>query len=437
MSLFMATNAEDENARRTRKAVEALRQEAEKRSSVYGQWYFASAWEMSGEKAKHIFTTLFPLKKGCAPPREPDTRQYGQVKMVRGVLASKEIWTVISGLADARKFSLPGLPALPLVAHLYLENRPAWYGSRWPTFSLGYALNRYQFHIPSEYEARAPSEPAFSASLPIYPSVGRAIQDFCGVHGPLHSELNEEFQILLPDYRARICSVKLSSSRIRIECEHFGMDPRDFVGKMYLNGAFGHVHHDFEIGTPAVEMSVSGFPHELLVAILARTGNELIDQVRYGAAPSSPQPGVEVELGPQDLEEIILAGESETLEFKSDFPKKREGIAISAVAMANRKGGTVLLGVDDNGQIVGFEGDKPEEAVRNVLRDYCEPPLEPKVDVIDCRGKQVVRIEVQEGTNKPHWIKGKGPYIRSGSTNRIATRFEIDQMTGGQPHGWF
>jgi ATP-dependent DNA helicase RecG len=102
-------------------------------------------------------------------------------------------------------------------------------------------------------------------------------------------------------------------------------------------------------------------------------------------------------------------------------------IAKSAVAMANTRGGTIFLGVDNNGIITGFQGDKPEEKIRDLLKD-CDPPLTPKVNLIRHNLGLVVRISVSEGTDKPYTVKGRGIIVRSGSTDRAATRYEIDQM---------
>ena len=53
----------------------------------------------------------------------------------------------------------------------------------------------------------------------------------------------------------------------------------------------------------------------------------------------------------QELKKLIASGESQTLEFKASFSNEAvESIA----AFSNTNGGTVLLGVADNGQIPGL-----------------------------------------------------------------------------------
>ena len=68
---------------------------------------------------------------------------------------------------------------------------------------------------------------------------------------------------------------------------------------------------------------------------------------------------------PISLEDMIAEGESDELEFKSTLrwdlkegtvSKKLEEVVLKTVAaFANSQGGTLLIGVDDERQIVGLE----------------------------------------------------------------------------------
>ena len=50
------------------------------------------------------------------------------------------------------------------------------------------------------------------------------------------------------------------------------------------------------------------------------------------------------------FDQLLFAGESQTLEFKTSFDK---AAVESLVAFANAQGGTVLVGVSDTGEVVG------------------------------------------------------------------------------------
>ena len=62
----------------------------------------------------------------------------------------------------------------------------------------------------------------------------------------------------------------------------------------------------------------------------------------------------------QSLKKLLLSGESETVEFKTSFGK--EAIE-TLVAFANTKGGTILIGVNDKGEVAG--GKIGQEIIQN------------------------------------------------------------------------
>lgn len=53
-----------------------------------------------------------------------------------------------------------------------------------------------------------------------------------------------------------------------------------------------------------------------------------------------------------DVEKLISTGENEEIEFKENFDFK--GIVETAIAFANKRGGVILVGVRNNGTVVGL-----------------------------------------------------------------------------------
>ena len=45
---------------------------------------------------------------------------------------------------------------------------------------------------------------------------------------------------------------------------------------------------------------------------------------------------------------------------------------------------------------------------------------------IELDGKKIDIVEIKEGDNKPYIVMKRGPFVRRGSSDRIATRFELD-----------
>ena len=77
---------------------------------------------------------------------------------------------------------------------------------------------------------------------------------------------------------------------------------------------------------------------------------------------------------PPSLEEMILAGESLTMEFKKSATSMKK-ILSTVTAFANTLGGTMVFGVDDIGCVVGLDCNVTEmmRGIAGNLRDCCIP----------------------------------------------------------------
>ena len=132
-----------------------------------------------------------------------------------------------------------------------------------------------------------------------------------------------------------------------------------------------------------------------------------------------------------ELLELIANSENSGIEFKRDDVRP-EQIAREIIAMANLKGGRVLLGVEDDGTITGLTRVDCERWVMDtVFHRYVDPPLIPYYEEIQTDRGRVAVITVSEGTTKPYAvIQNDRPdiYIRTGSTNQLATREQIIRM---------
>jgi ATP-dependent DNA helicase RecG len=129
----------------------------------------------------------------------------------------------------------------------------------------------------------------------------------------------------------------------------------------------------------------------------------------------------------------VRSGESDSIEFKVEFAKNRDKIAIAAVAFANQRSGTIFVGVDDEGQMIGVSGETIKETLANILRDRCEPVLDFGIQPATVQEKQINVVTVTQGKDGPYQVKDRGFYIRTGVTNRLITRYELDAMYGARP----
>lgn len=70
----------------------------------------------------------------------------------------------------------------------------------------------------------------------------------------------------------------------------------------------------------------------------------------------------------QDRPRLRARGEGQEIEFKQQFPDQVSDLAKEIAAFATSNSGTVLIGVRDNGDLVGLEGCKEAEARDGFLR---------------------------------------------------------------------
>lgn len=125
--------------------------------------------------------------------------------------------------------------------------------------------------------------------------------------------------------------------------------------------------------------------------------------------------------------------ENKTTEFKREYV---EDIKNTIVAFANCDGGTLYIGVNDDGTVCGVDNvDGTMLRVTNAIRDAVRPDITVFVscyhDVMD--EKPIVCVTVQRGTARPYYLHGKGirpegVYVRQGASTVPATDAAILNM---------
>ena len=122
--------------------------------------------------------------------------------------------------------------------------------------------------------------------------------------------------------------------------------------------------------------------------------------------------------------------ESENIEFKA---KLSDEIYKEVIAFANTDGGTIYIGVDDEGNVIGLENvDDSYTRLTNGIRDAIQPDVTMFIRYV-LQEDKVIRIEVGEGIYKPYYLKSKGlkpngVYVRQGASSAPASQELIRKM---------
>ena len=125
--------------------------------------------------------------------------------------------------------------------------------------------------------------------------------------------------------------------------------------------------------------------------------------------------------------------ETETVELKSIV---MDDIKKEIIAFANCDGGTIYVGVADDGKVLGVENaDECALQISNMVRDAVKPDVTMFIhyETLAYEGKDVVVVNIQRGTNRPYYLAKKGlrpegVYVRQGYSSVPATDTAIRQM---------
>jgi hypothetical protein len=233
----------------------------------------------------------------------------------------------------------------------------------------------------------------------------------------------------LPNYGARIREINISSTMLKVSIETKAESPADIIGKLhYTNGKeTAKEDIDFDTNEASSIRSLKFKPQFFHFILLSRKNGEILDERRFGFGWDLPK-GVSVDIPEYELLELIKNGENQTVELKEKIGESTE-FAETVIAFANQQGGVIVLGVNDKTTIVGLDNrDNHKDTITNIISSHCEPSIDYTVEERILQEKKLMLVKVMEGKDKPYMLRERGAYIRVNGTDRIATRFELDEF---------
>ena len=118
----------------------------------------------------------------------------------------------------------------------------------------------------------------------------------------------------------------------------------------------------------------------------------------------------------KSISELIKEAENHFIELKEQFS---EGVLKTISAFANTNGGVILIGVNDDKEVVGVNLKVGEfEDIINKIENAIG--FHPEIEVVPFKGKELIRINVQKSSIP---IKYKGIYYkRVGNTTKAVPK---------------
>lgn len=125
--------------------------------------------------------------------------------------------------------------------------------------------------------------------------------------------------------------------------------------------------------------------------------------------------------------------ETNTVEYKLKVTDK---ILKEVLAFANVAGGTIFIGVDDSGDVIGIEDiDNQYTQLTNMIRDGISPDITlfTSSEIVVENGRRYIKLVVSVGSSRPYYLRSKGlrpegVYVRQGASSVPASMEQIREM---------
>ena len=403
------------------KIVEKIVNTIEARRDSYGSVLVKSAIVKQGETWENSVTKILPLHKSDLYTTK-DKLDYEDFVLFEELISLDSLVEIIKKLPENGTVKITLGDYEVQVNGEYFQNGYK-YDSGEDYLDVGWFFERYHYRRVSRIQ---PKEPIVSKDLPLFPDFEDTIDQYMGIDLRRYSEAYGII-VCLPRYGARIEEVNMGPTEIELKIQPKGTAIKNLVGKLYCERGkeVKHAAIEFEDDTG---IALIGFmPDKMYVTLVSKTDNEVVDSRRYYSSWESLPKGVAIDVPEYEIKELIRHGESETVEFKEKISKP-EKIAETAVAFANKRGGVILFGINDSSDVVGLSEGKHGETITNILRSHCNPQIKYEISKRQLDGKDVILIRVEEGRDKPYFVRERGPYIRAHATSRIMTRQEMDEI---------
>jgi predicted HTH transcriptional regulator len=107
---------------------------------------------------------------------------------------------------------------------------------------------------------------------------------------------------------------------------------------------------------------------------------------------------------PKYISNLIAGGETQTLDFKFEISNAGK-IAKTLVAFANTDGGTLLVGVKDNGKIAGIRTNEEVFMIESAANLFSRPKIKFNIKIWNIKGKQILEVKIPKGLKRPYFAK--------------------------------
>lgn len=395
------------------------------RKETYGRVLVQSGIVKRDGQWHNVITKVVPLhlKESPSSLRKLD---YGNFAIIESLISLEELTNLIGSLSEVSNASF-SLDKYQIENPRGSLQNGYEYDSGDEYLNVGWFFRQFYFSTGASYNRIGP---LISPKLPLFIDSNDAILQCLGVD--LAKSRNYGILICLPSYYARIKEVKVGPTELLVSVETKEIAIDDLMAKCYCQSGNSIKQEDVDFSTSQGRVFVGFRPESLYIVLISKSNNEMLDRRQFHSSWRLPK-DVKIDIPEFEIKQLLEQGESGTLEFKRQIESKSRQNDVtefveSIVAFANTKGGIILLGVDDDTTVQGLSEKDSEERIRSIVRSHCIP--EPKYECTkrSLNDKEILFVKVEEGSDKPYTVWQKGVFIRAGSSDRIAEKYELDEI---------
>lgn len=412
---------------RTRTNLDEIIRTVEKRKETFGKAFVGFAFSRDSKKELKLSFGIVNFQSKDEAVVEATTYDYGEFILTKKSLDIKDALDLIKSIFENQMLKFSGWPDIPVKVYLSdirsVESRSR-YGyiiSEWPMVWANCRMD-------DSTRGNIPSESLSRLGLPLFPNGVEAIDFFFNLH--LRSDwhtLEREIEFIVPDHRARIRNLRLAGNKATVEVETKEIAPENVLVKFYCKGEKKtSISEELHIDEGRASFTADEEPFEIEAHIMSKIDGNSIDKKKFDYRYPSREEGIIIEGVQAQLLDVIDKGENVNVEFKRELDK--DEFLETVVAFANTEGGTIFLGVDDNGQVKGFR-EEVKDKITDLIADHCDPPIEVQVDSdVLLKGIPITLVTIEEGENRPYVLKDRGIFVRRGASDRQIKRTELDDI---------
>lgn len=280
-----------------------------------------------------------------------------------------------------------------------------------------------------------PRGPVGNSRLGVLPNPTKFIDEFIEAELSRWPGAGRALLVILPDYRARIVGVDIGERQITAQIEGGTFPPDRLFYRVAVDER--EVHEAPEIGfdaastTGSVRYSLPRAQSEVQFYLMDRESDDILDWANITTSSTWVAQEVVYSSSQGQLQRLIAQGEGQLLEFKQEVGDAKR-LLQSIVAFANSGGGTILVGVADDGIPATIDPMAAQEIIERAIRQHCEPGISVEYVPVSISGADVLMVRVPRGPSPPYQYRPNGVfYVRRGRSNFPASPEEVRALVSG------